>query len=444
MESKLSKSLQEYNWNFISYDNYKNDFTFIVNGDEYQTTRFLADLISQKVNSLHLTDQMIDYFEVTTKYKGDFQKILDFPKLMKVDISNNDETKYFIDVMQKLGNNQFLENFIKYEDISEGNDSFPELTVSNVFKFLRLKRLINKDLPIQKELIFIAEHLFEIENAQEILLKEIDDCDLLYFIFSHENLCIESETWLLRFVIRLIDIDKRYLSLFDLIELSALDENGIIDFVEFFDVSNINIGIWKSVCARMLMTKSSINNDNKIVNMEELNTEKQISSIHLDLSQNIGIIEHLNNSARNGNVVTNGSIEIRSSTLVWGSLESVIDQSNSSYFGTLDEPNQWLLFDFKDKTINISHYKIKTINIGSNELHLRNWILECSENGNDWVEIDRQKNNSDLNQRNEVHVFQTNNRLNAKLLRLKQIGSNWGDNNYLCISYIDFFGDLYY
>lgn len=56
----------------VPFNCYTNDFTFVVNGEEYKTNRFIADLLSPKIGKLHSTDQTIDYFILNTEQKGDF------------------------------------------------------------------------------------------------------------------------------------------------------------------------------------------------------------------------------------------------------------------------------------------------------------------------------------------------------------------------------------
>ena len=63
----------------IPFDRYEKNFTFIVNGKEYKTNRFVADILSPKICHLHFTDETIDTFTITTKNEStniDFSSFL--------------------------------------------------------------------------------------------------------------------------------------------------------------------------------------------------------------------------------------------------------------------------------------------------------------------------------------------------------------------------------
>lgn len=40
----------------IPFQNYEKDFSFIVNGKEFKTTKFIADMLSPKISKYHLND----------------------------------------------------------------------------------------------------------------------------------------------------------------------------------------------------------------------------------------------------------------------------------------------------------------------------------------------------------------------------------------------------
>jgi hypothetical protein len=59
--------------------------------------------------------------------------------------------------------------------------------------------------------------------------------------------------------------------------------------------------------------------------------------------------------------------------------------------------NNWLCYDFKDRRIIPSHYSIRTNYGPANWQHLQNWVVEVSDRGEKWSEIDGRENNSELN-----------------------------------------------
>ena len=49
--------------------NYERNFTFIVNEEQFETNKIIADLISPNISKLHLIDPTINEFTITTQEK---------------------------------------------------------------------------------------------------------------------------------------------------------------------------------------------------------------------------------------------------------------------------------------------------------------------------------------------------------------------------------------
>lgn len=111
----------------IFYNKYEKDFTFIVNGKEYPTTRFLADLISPIILHYHFTDETIDKFYIYTSHpKGEhnFSEILSLINSDEI-ILTKDQFEYFIEIFIKLGNEKELHKLIP--------TNTSEITIDNDF-----------------------------------------------------------------------------------------------------------------------------------------------------------------------------------------------------------------------------------------------------------------------------------------------------------------------
>ena len=61
----------------VPLHNYEKSFTFIVNGQEFKTSRIIADLLSPTLSKIHLNDPTVDIFTINAEHKGDFSHILD-------------------------------------------------------------------------------------------------------------------------------------------------------------------------------------------------------------------------------------------------------------------------------------------------------------------------------------------------------------------------------
>ena len=125
--------------------------------------------------------------------------------------------------------------------------------------------------------------------------------------------------------------------------------------------------------------------------------------------------------------------------------ENVTDFESESRFYSKDEPNQYILFDFKNYRINPTHYMIRTQGCGANCCHMKNWVCEVSEDGIEWIEGDKQENSSDLNGSFLVGIFslKTEAPLKYRFVRIRQTGLNWFNDNRMIMCGVEFFGTLY-
>ena len=55
---------------------YEENFTFIVNGEEYRTNKIVADLLSPIISNQHRDDPTFSEFTIKTQSEGNFQTIL--------------------------------------------------------------------------------------------------------------------------------------------------------------------------------------------------------------------------------------------------------------------------------------------------------------------------------------------------------------------------------
>ena len=69
---------------------FDNDFTFIVNGQEFQTSRLVSDLISPNICRIHSTDPTSNLFIINTNHQGDFSRILQLTEFDKIDLQNDE------------------------------------------------------------------------------------------------------------------------------------------------------------------------------------------------------------------------------------------------------------------------------------------------------------------------------------------------------------------
>ena len=77
--------------------------------------------------------------------------------------------------------------------------------------------------------------------------------------------------------------------------------------------------------------------------------------------------------------------------------------------------------------------------------HLKSWVIEVSNDGDTWFEIDRRENNYDLNGELVTANFKISKVPSESVhyFRLKQIGKNHLDEDWLELSSMEIFGTLF-
>ena len=81
---------------------YENDFTFIVNGENFNVPKIISDLISPVICHMHSNDASIDSYTINTVNRGNFQNILNLMNFQQNSIPEN-EIPFFVEVIEILG-----------------------------------------------------------------------------------------------------------------------------------------------------------------------------------------------------------------------------------------------------------------------------------------------------------------------------------------------------
>jgi hypothetical protein len=131
-----------------------------------------------------------------------------------------------------------------------------------------------------------------------------------------------------------------------------------------------------------------------------------------------GIIAYL--TKKHGGNVHGRHIVILTSSSISGSaeypLKNIVDLDTQFHFWTRDEINQWICWDFQNLRIIPSHYVIKSEGPGGS--HLRTWVLEGSNDGCSWIELDHRTNDLTLNGSLAVGTFEIQKRNEVRMIRI--------------------------
>jgi len=93
-----------------------------------------------------------------------------------------------------------------------------------------------------------------------------------------------------------------------------------------------------------------------------------------------------------------------------------------------------------------SHYSLLSYAGGVNTYHLRNWVIEVSNDAfaGECIEIDRRDECADLNGAGASRCYEISHPPEAEFrsIRLRQTGKNWHNDDWLIFSGFEVFGEL--
>jgi hypothetical protein len=154
-----------------------------------------------------------------------------------------------------------------------------------------------------------------------------------------------------------------------------------------------------------------------------------------------GIIAFLTRK-HGGNVHDKQIVEITSSSTLndnpINSPKNVADLTSPSNFVSENLVKQWVCWDFGKLRVRPKEYVLQ----GSYQSCLRSWVLEASDDGKAWKEIDRRLKDIALNQSHAPTVYKVSSSEPYKYFRLTQIHENHSGNNILLFTAFEIFGTL--
>jgi hypothetical protein len=104
--------------------------------------------------------------------------------------------------------------------------------------------------------------------------------------------------------------------------------------------------------------------------------------------------------------------------------------------------NNWICYNFKERRMVPTHYTIRTNNWRSGGWHLKSWLVETSVDGENWREVAREENNTQLNGKFFTATFAVADGGECRFIRLVNMGRNHYGDDHLVISAWEIFGNL--
>lgn len=253
---------------------------------------------------------------------------------------------------------------------------------------------------------------------------------------------LKEEDSLLKFILNLYEKNHKVAPLFQYVIFRNVSKECLREFIEKFDIENIDNGIWKSICEQILHSKQS-----KLA--KEGRYEGNIIVLEYEEGKELnGIMRHLVNET-GGNIHDNRTIEITSNSIYGDNYpKNLVDyQNEKNRYHSLDDGKAFICFDFKDKTVNLTSYQIKSNWNSDGTYNPKNWVIEVSNDGKEFNEIDRHDNDLSLNKGSVISTYKIQKQSNNfyRFVRFRQTGeSTYAKSNYIWFVNIEFYGHLDY
>ncbi|KAK8854361.1 hypothetical protein M9Y10_016921 [Tritrichomonas musculus] len=459
MESKNTNfSLSFGNMKGIPFHKYEKNFTFIVNNKQYETSRFIADILSPIVRQYHYTDESINSItiecfeqEVTggqtssggNDYFSEFLKLTDFDSKT----INETQRKYYIEYFIQLGN---IDEYIRLQQETVGDDENADNIIdrlNNLFDRIKHQKNLKMtedakmmaNLQINKMIKFASSHFSEISKEK---IKKLPK-EMIERLMDEETLRIDEEDSLLNFIIELYEENDEYSHLFEFVKFENLSQEGLKKFIEIFNIEQINSSIWKSICHRLLPSKQMTTKDEE----RYINQFNEIHEFeHQANNEFHGIMRYLSDETQ-GNIHDNGTIEISSNSILNCNEnyhpKNVVDYSKNNWYGSNSTvKDATVLFDFKDSVIQLKSYSIESSRNGQNGYHLRSWVVEVSNDKSNWKVVDSHENDSAF-QNSSIATFITKDDEEFyRYIRFRQTDKSWANSYDFVFYFVEFYGSL--
>ena len=419
---------------------YDSDFSFIVNGEEFKTTKLISDILSPVICRTHSNDPTFDTFIIDTHYRGNFSHILNLVNFNQINIPQN-EVPFITEVIEILETDS-----IEYSD---GN---PEITIDNVFTLVKFHEKFNVlySNQLSAEIDFISSNLFELFESHA---KDISDLsiDTLFSIFTSKQIKISNEDQIIQFVNELYSQNSMYSILYETVLFENVTTEVIEQFISIYDINDITKSTWNRLSKRLSKEIEKKKHESDQISIENryqapYNEDKiQIFEFSEDKEFD-GIINYFNKK-------TNGQIEkeitITASSVInndrYRSPRVVtLFEDQSKYFHSDEDEITWICFDFREHRVIPSDYTIRSFPYIHGSYHPKSWVIEGSNDNSSWETIDEETNCSYLNGKNLVHSFSVNQPKNIpfRFIRMRLTGPDWAGKSYFGMNSFEIYGKL--
>jgi hypothetical protein len=423
--SQTSLSLSATGLRHVPFNDYPNDFTFIVGDAQYPCPSFLAYFLSPRVAAAHATDRTLTTFRVPVQDPNrDFAHLLSLVRGNEVAVTAGN-SRFFRSACIELGNLECLERLFNGE-------ATVETAIDRLCLAERCERTDSDSIA------YVASHFADAAESDLMRIR----LATLTNIVRNGSLKLESEDALLSFVLTQSQRAIAYASLLDFVNFEYLSCTGIADFVRFVSghFAVLTRSLWQKVALRLVLAVAPPSNNPHCPNAF---APERICPFANDRPME-GIIAYLRNRSsadlHGRNIVT-----VSASSSLYGSSLALLARRYGNYVHSDNVANQWFCYDFHDRRVMPTHYAIRSGDDGwgPNGHNLKEWCLDGSNDGSSWTELDRRQDVRELDARSALATFPISHSAIVRMVRFRQTGPNCAGTHYLKLSRFELFGSLF-
>lgn len=419
-----------------------NEFNFYFGDRSLCMNTIFAEFLSPVVAHLHNSDPTINSISFKNPNYMKFDDLIEDDIIQKFheiccgsSITINAEQSNKIRIISILiGNNEL---YHKIEELfpKKKNLTFIDKYLQEVETF-ESANYIDFDFDFASIFDFIAKNFCSIDKKKLMKTSKSN----LFKIINNKNLKLKSEDSLFDFITEIFqnednDNDNNLIYFYEKIDLRNLSDAKFIEFLKAINPNEITTNLWENICNRF--NKSLQNNESEQIIKYEYDGNEQNAFK--------GIIYNFSKEC-NGNVNDKGIVSVTASSEDRKAKHSVDLNDINTYFRSKCDINSWLMFDFKQKKIRPTHYSIRTKPSNRGAEHLKEWVIEGSNDKDNWKPLDSRKDIKILNGKSAFHTFKIQENLEQnefyQYIRIRQTGQNWCLDNYLNISGLEYFGSI--
>jgi hypothetical protein len=393
------------------------DFTFVISGEVYPCNRLFASFISPIVCRALKTDPFISSF--TIDLPDPTRAFPDVLRLMhgaSVDLTAANAT-FLGQVGRQLDNRELILCVRSVTDTSP--------TLSNSLELICVRHSLGLSLDTCAR--FIAANLMNFPAPELGRLP----MRVLEIVLLSPTLLVDSETWLLDFVISTVQQHgEDYRPLFACVAADYLQEDDLQRFLSHITLEDLTLPLWQCLCRRLAHAPAQ--RPPPRMRYSRLWETYALAGNPLE-----GILHHLLD------VYGEQSFTISASSFGEHARRFVSSDPDSRW-QSANVKDSWLVFDFHDLRVKLAAYSIRSYRAqaGSSGWHLRSWRLCGSNDEAVWTVIDTKTNCDELNGPYKLGTWLVDGKDWYRFVKLQIADLNHAGTWAMTIAGIEFFGDV--